>query len=270
MFVVPVRYYPSDLTDRQWKLIRGFLRRLSKRGAPRKYDYRVIINAVFFVVKAGCQWRMLPREFPHWKAVYQLFYRWRNSGVWERIHDTLRMKVRDLDGKRPKPTAAIIDSQSVKTTHIAGDERGYDSGKKINGRKRHIVVDTLGLLLAVIVHRANEQDYNGAPLVLYSLWEKMKSIQVIFADTVYGYKGLPEFTRQTLGMAIMIVKRPVDQLKGCFEVQPKRWIVERTFAWIGLYRRNSKDYEINPEISATIIQITMFQIMLNRLDRTKL
>jgi putative transposase len=233
---------------------------------PRKHDRREVVDAVLYVLRTGCQWRMLPHapvstNPPPWKSVYNLFDRWHASGLWERIHDALRTTVRRSVGKRPQPSAAVIDSQSVKTTHVAGPARGDDAGKKVKGRKRHIVVDTLGLLLAVVVHAADEQDWNGAPLVLFRLWEKMKRIRVIFADTVYGYRDLPAFTKATLGFRIEIVKRAADQPKRGFAVQPKRWIVERTFAWLSVCRRHSKDYERNPEVSET-----MLRLMLNRVD----
>ncbi|TWT62884.1 Transposase DDE domain protein [Rubinisphaera italica] len=198
--------------------------------------------------------------------VYQLFYRWRQSGLWEKIHTALRTKVRKQAGKKPTPSAAIIDSQSVKTTHIAGSERGYDAGKKTKGRKRYVIVDTLGMILAVVVHAADEQDYNGAPLMLSALREKMRRLKVIFADAIYGYKNLPEFTKSTLGFDIQIAKRPADQPRGQFPIQKKRWIVERTFAWLGLYRRYSKDYELNPETCVALIQISMILLMLKRLQ----
>lgn len=263
----PRRDYPTDLTDPQWRRIRAYFRRPSRRGAPRKHDRREVVDAVLYVLRTGCQWRMLPHDFPPWKSVYNLFYRWHGSGLWERIHDALRTQVRRSVGKRPQPTAAVIDSQSVKTTHVAGPARGYDAGKNVKGRKRHVAVDTLGLLLAVVVHAADEQDWNAAPLVLLRLREKTTRIRVVFADTVYGYCDLPAMTEAALGFRIEIVKRPADQPKHGFAVQPKRWIVERTFAWLSLCRRHSKDFERNPAVSETMIRMSMIHLMLKRLDK---
>lgn len=263
---MPRTNYPSDLNEGQWQIIRPLLPKRAKRGR-KPIDRREIINAILYVNRTGCQWRAVPHEFPKWKTVYNIFWQWRNNGLWQEIHDKLREQVRQAEGKKKTPTAAIIDSQSVKTTEVGGEERGYDAGKNISGRKRHIVVDTLGLILAVVVHAANQQDNDGACLVLYSLWEKMKRIRVIFADSAYGRNDLPDFVKQTLGFIIELVKRPRGT-KG-FKVLPKRWIVERTFAWLGRCRRHSKDYERNPASSEAMIYISMINLMSRRLAAAK-
>ncbi len=177
--------YPTDLTDAQWKMLSRLIPQAKKKGRPIVYDRRRIVNAILYVVRSGCQWRMLPKDFPSWKTVYQIFYRWRLKGLWDKIHDALRQKVRQQDGRQPQPSAAIVDSQSVKTTEVGGP-KGYDAGKQVNGRKRHIIVDTLGLLLAVVVHAADQQDQSGACLVLQALWEKMKQSES-FSRTVRTY-----------------------------------------------------------------------------------
>jgi putative transposase len=217
-----------------------------------------------YVVRSGCQWRMLPHDFPHWNTVYGIFWKWRRDGTWQRIHDILREKVRKSTDKKATPTVAIIDSQSIRTAE-GGEERGYDAGKKITGRKRHVAVDSLGLVLAVVVHGASWQDHDGACFVLMKLKQHFRRLKVIFGDSAYGRNGLVAWVRDTFHWHLQTVLRPVD-VKG-FIVLPKRWIVERTYAWLARYRRNSKDYERTTQSSEAMIHISMISLMSRRLAR---
>jgi putative transposase len=255
--------YPSDLTDRQWRLIQRLLPARKRRGRPR-VDRRRVLDAVLYVVRSGCQWRMLPRSFPNWNTVYGVFRQWRIAGVWQRIHDALRKQLRKAEDKKSSPTVAIVDSQSIRTAE-GGEERGYDAGKKVTGRKRHLAVDTLGLVLAVVVHGGYWQDHDGACFVMYALQRAYRRLKVVFADGAYARNDLPAWVRQTFGWTLQTVLRPVG-VKG-FVALPKRWIVERTFAWICRYRRNAKDYERKPENSEVMIHIAMIALMSNRLAK---
>ncbi len=257
------RKYPSDTSFSQWEYLAKYLP-LPNRLGRKPIDRRRILDGIFYVLRSGCQWRMLPRDFPSWSTVYGVFRQWRLTGIWQTIHQALVRRVRKESGKRLAPTAAILDSQSIRTAE-GGEERGYDSGKKITGRKRHIAVDTLGMVHAIVVHGAYWQDYDGACFVVQQLHNTQPSLKVLFADSAYGRNQLPEWVQETFGYELQTVTRPKDA-KG-FIPLPKRWIVERTFAWIMRYRRNARDYERLTQSSEAVLYATMIQFMSRRLAK---
>ena len=253
--------YPTDMTDSQWDHIKELLPPAKPGGRPRTLDLRMVINAIFYLVVTGCQWRMLPREYPNWKSVYHYFRIWRNDGTWQRIHDTLRARERERQGRHKHPTAGCVDSQSVKGTQVPG-VRGYDAGKHVTGRKRHVLVDTLGLLLAVVVTAASVSDPAGAHLLFSGLGGFCKCLRKIWVDGTYRGQ-LMTWVAERFRFRLEAVMRE-DGQKG-FTVLPKRWVVERTFAWLDRCRRLCRDYEVLTDSSTAMIYIAMTRLMLRRL-----
>lgn len=276
--------YLTDLADKEWIVIEPILPVVRSGGRPRIHSIREILNAIFYIVRSGCAWRLLPHDLPPWKTVYHYYRLWRIDGTWERIHKALREKLRGKLGRDPQPSAGVIDSQSVKTTGVGGAQRGFDGGKKINGRKRHLLVDTQGFVLKAKVHSAAVMDRDGVELLLgEGIKNELPRMKHVWLDG--GYKGEgkgKQWIEENVGWSAEIVQHPpkprgvwarpdeeIDWSKmmppSGFRVLPRRWVVERTFSWLSQNRRLSKDYERLTKTSESMIYAAMTRLMIRRL-----
>jgi len=256
--------YPTDLTDAQWALLGPWVPPPRPGGRPRKTDLREVVNAIFYLTREGCSWRALPHDFPPWKTVYNYFEAWKRDGTWDQLLTALRRRVRQAAGRDPDPRVACIDSQSAKTAG-GGEEVGTDGGKKVRGRKRHLAVDTLGLLLAVVVTAANVDDARAAQDVFAQMPGKdFPRLEVVQADNKYHNHDLARWLRvHHRPYWVMVVSRPPGERR--FIPLKSRWVVERTFAWLGRYRRLSRDYEHTPESGEAVVKIAGIHHYLRRL-----
>jgi putative transposase len=257
--------YPSDLTDEQWAILAPHMPAAAKRGAPRRVALREIVNALLYLNRSGCQWRMLPHDFPDWQVVYDYFRNWRDDGTLKRLNDTLRIQLRLEEGRDAEPSAAILDSQTVKAAGMsAASARGYDAGKKVTGIKRHALVDTNGWLLALLILPADVQDPAGARQLLARLLGELPRLKKIWADGIYS-GTLVLWVQALFGWVLEIVKR-TDKTQG-FVPLPRRWVIERFFGWLNWSRRLSKHYERRADSGEAMVYLSMTQVMTKRLAR---
>src|SRR5215203_91753 len=284
------RRYPTDLSDDEWRVLEPYLPAPRRRGRPRLHSTREVLNAVFYVSKTGCQWRMLPHEFPPWKTVFHYFRRWRLDGTWEALNHVMRERIRVRLGRDPQPSAGIVDSQSAKTTGVGGEQRGFDGGKQVRGRKLHLLVDTEGMVIEARVHSAKVPDQDGIRRPLEPARWHLGRLSYLWVDAGYRGRG-KEWVEKALGVEVEVVNRspkpPPEKVlrvwarewfkeghqmdfsklptRPGFENLPRRWVAERTFAWISQNRRMGKDHERLCATGEAFIYVAMTRLMVRRL-----